>query len=83
MTLSPLAKVRKRRMPHSVTVALPISDGLAKPMADMRRWLDQRKSNPNIFRYTYEHSRILFHVSFNTEAEADQFAKTFTAEIAA
>jgi hypothetical protein len=66
---------RKHMFP--VEVLLAERDGLVETIEAMRTWLDHKKVEPAVFRYSFAHNRILFQVDFAIEAEAAEFARAF------
>jgi hypothetical protein len=65
-------------------VEICIGDGaLIASMAEMRTWLDHRRIEPNGFRHCRDSARILFHVDFNSEADAIEFALAFGGRVIA
>ena len=63
-------------MPHLVLVQVAKADFLDR-MATMRIWLDHKKWEPELFRFTPDAERVVFEVEFNTEGEASSFADAF------
>ena len=61
----------------SVEVPLVDEEKLVETIEAMRTWLDHRRYEPAVFRYSFGHPRILFQVDFAIEAEAVEFAKAF------
>jgi hypothetical protein len=64
-------------MVFQVEIHLSDEEALTEKMAAMREWLDHRRFEPLIFRYTFEHRGMLFRVDFAIQAEAVVFAKEF------
>jgi hypothetical protein len=50
-------------------------------MAEMREWLDHRRSEPLGFRNSQVAGATVFRVAFKIEAEAIAFAKAFAGKI--
>ena len=66
-------------------VEVPLADEnkLAATIEAMRTWLDHRRFEPTVFRYSFGGARIMFHIDFAAEAEAVEFARAFNGEVAA
>jgi len=60
-----------------VEVSLAERDKLVETIEAMRTWLDHKRFEPAVFRYSFAHSWILFQVDFVIEAEAAEFARAF------
>ena len=67
-------------------VEIPIperdEDALPTRMTAMREWLDHRRFEPSVFRYSFAAPGLLFRVEFTVEAEAAAFAKAFGGRVA-
>jgi hypothetical protein len=50
---------------------------LAAKMSAIREWLDHRRFEPSIFRYTFEPPGHVFLVEFKVGTEAAEFATSF------
>ena len=50
---------------------------LTNGMTAMREWLDHRRFEPAVFRYTFLNPGVLFRLEFEIEAEAAKFAAQF------
>lgn len=70
---------------HMFPVEVPLADEnkLAETIESMRTWLDHRRFEPTVFRYSFGGARIVFQIDFAAEAEAVEFARAFNGEVAA
>lgn len=64
-----------------VEVSLAEHDKLVETIEAMRTWLDHKKFEPAVFRYSLGSARILFQVDFAVEAEAAEFARAFAGKL--
>jgi len=64
-----------------VEIRVAHEDGLSRRMADMREWLDHRRSEPVGFRNSPVPGGTAFRVEFKSESEAIAFAAAFAGEI--
>ena len=64
-----------------VEIQTPHEDDLSRHMAEMREWLDHRRSEPLGFRNSQVAGATVFRVAFKIEAEAIAFAKAFAGKI--
>jgi hypothetical protein len=63
--------------PVEIRLAEPNEAVLTARMTEMREWLDHRRLQPLVFRYTFETRGLVFRVDFNAEADAAAFARAF------
>jgi hypothetical protein len=69
-----------------VKILIEDEDALTEQMAAMRAWLDHRRLEPAVFRYTFQASPargMVFRVEFVTAAEAVEFAGAFGGQLTA
>jgi len=52
-------------------------DALVRTVESMRTWLRDQRFSPSTFGYSLFSTRILFRIDFDSEAQADAFAKNF------
>jgi hypothetical protein len=64
-----------------VEIRMPHDGALSRRMADMREWLDHRRSEPVSFRNSPVPGGTLFRVEFKAQAEAIAFARAFAGKI--
>ena len=64
-----------------VEVLIADEDKLVETIETMRTWLDHKRFEPAVFRYSFGDARILFQVDFANEAEAAEFAKAFAGSV--
>jgi hypothetical protein len=56
-------------------------DSFADAMTGMREWLDHRRFEPSVFRYTFSSPGMLLHVDFSVQDEAVKFAESFGGQV--
>ena len=60
-----------------VEIRIADENAVTDRMNTMREWLDHRRFEPSIFRYTFDGTGLVFLVDFKLEAEAIAFAQAF------
>jgi len=67
----------------AVEILLIDEEKLANTMERMRTWLDHKRFEPAVFRYSFETGGIRVHVEFPVEVEAAAFARAFDGSLPA
>ena len=57
-------------------------NALPARMTAMREWLDHRRFEPSVFRYSFAAPGIVFRIEFTIQAEAAAFAQAFGGRVA-
>jgi hypothetical protein len=65
-----------------VEIRIPDTNTLPEAMAGIRQWLDHRRFQPAVFRYTFKEAGLLLGIEFASAAEANEFAQAFDGTIA-
>jgi hypothetical protein len=65
-----------------VEIRIPDANTLPEAMAGIRQWLDHRRFQPAVFRYTFKEAGLLLGIEFASAAEANEFAQAFDGTIA-
>jgi hypothetical protein len=67
----------------SVEIRIPEMDekALTARMNAMREWLDHRRVEPSVFRYTFDPPGLLYRVDFRTKSDAVAFANQFGGQV--
>ena len=69
--------------PAEIRLAEATEAALTAKMTSMREWLDHRRLEPSVFRYTFETVGLVFRCDFNAEADAAAFAQAFGGRVVA
>jgi hypothetical protein len=64
-----------------VEVCLSDVDALVQTVETMRGWLRDQRFSPLTFGYSLLSARVLFRIDFDSEPQADAFAKKFAGAI--
>ncbi len=57
------------------------AEDLVSVMSKMREWLDVRRIEPDIFRYTVDGASVTIHLQFKVESEAIAFVQAFSGQL--